>query len=127
MRAGFDGLLALVRKRWTEDPLAGHLFCFVSKRADRVKIIWWSSGGLSMYCKRLENGRFRLPKVEPGQRSVRLGATDLAMLLDGIDWSRVRRPQLYQPPGSLADGGSTTGSEGELRPRHERAGPAARV
>jgi len=102
MRAGFDGLLSRVRKYWNEDPFAGHLFCFVSKRRDRVKIIWWSSGGLSLYCKRMEKGRFRMPAVVAGQHSVRLGASDLAMLLEGIDWSRVRRQVLYQPPGSLA-------------------------
>jgi transposase len=101
MRTGFDGLLSRVRKYWNEDPFAGHLFCFVSKRRDRVKILWWSSGGLSLYCKRMERGRFRMPALEPGQKSVRLGASDLTMLLEGIDWSRVRRQALYQPPGSL--------------------------
>jgi transposase len=104
MRRGFDGLLAEVRKRWQdEDALAGHLFVFVSRDRGRVKILWWSDGGLCLFGKRLEKGRFRLPQVEAGQRSVRLGSTDLAMLLSGIDWPRVRRPQLHEPPRSLAD------------------------
>ena len=97
MRKGFDGLLAEARRRFAEDPLGGHLFVFVGRARDRVKVIWWDTGGLVLYCKRLEQGRFRLPRVEPGQTSVRLQAADLAMLLSGIDWSRVKRPRLYEP------------------------------
>ena len=70
-----------------------------------MKILWWSAGGLSLYAKRLEKGTFRLPKIEPGQTTVRLQAADLAMLLDGIDWTRARRQQLHEPPRSLTDRG----------------------
>jgi transposase len=111
MRRGFDGLLAEARKRCPEDALGGHLFVFLGRRRNRVKVIWWSPGGLSLYCKRLEKGCFKLPKLEPGQTTVRLGAADLAMLLDGIDWTRARRQTLYEPPRSLTTGGSTSGSK----------------
>lgn len=111
MRRGFDGLLGEVRARWVgEDPFAGHLFVFLSKGRNRLKIIWWSAGGLSLYSKRLERGTFRLPQIQPGQKCIALQATDLAMLLEGIDWTRVRRQKLYQPPRSLAGAGSTSGS-----------------
>jgi transposase len=104
MRRGFDGLLAEVRRRWQdEDALGGHLFIFVSRDRSRLKILWFADGGLCLLAKRLERSRFRLPRVEPGQTGVRLGAADLAMLLSGIDWARVRRPRLFQPPGSLAN------------------------
>ena len=127
MRKGFDGLLAEVRRRWTaEDPFAGHLFLFLGKGRARIKVIWWSAGGLSLYSKRLEKGTFRLPKVEPGQTSVRLQAADLAMLLDGIDWTRARRQVLHEPRRSLATRGSTSGSEGDrLRADDQRGAPAS--
>jgi len=122
MRKGFFGLLGEVRARWaSEDPFAGNLFVFVSRRGNYAKILWWSKGGLSLYAKRLERGRYRMPKVQPGQNSVPLDATDLAMLLEGIDWTRVRRQQLLQPPRSLASGGSTSGSEGDLHRPRERS------
>ncbi len=101
MRKGFDGLLAEVRRVCSEDPFAGHLFVFVGRTKNRVKVLWWSEGGLSLYCKRMEKGQFRVPVVQPGQPSVRMDAADLAMMLGGIDWTRARRQQLYQPPGSL--------------------------
>ena len=80
-----------------------HVFVFVGRRRNRVKVIWWSTGGLSLFCKRLEQGTFRMPKLVPGQTTVRLETADLAMLLDGIDWTRARRQKLYEPARSLTD------------------------
>jgi transposase len=48
--------------------------------------------------KRLEQGRFRIPTIAPGTRTAMLDATELAMLLDGIDVTRVKRPALWEPP-----------------------------
>lgn len=110
MRKGYDGLLAEARKRCPDDALGGHLFVFLGRRRDRAKVLWWSAGGLSLYCKRLEKGRFRAPTLVPGQTTVRMSAADLAMLLEGIDWTRARRQKLYEPPRSLATGGSTSAS-----------------
>ena len=114
MRKGFDGLLAEVWRVCGEDPFAGHLFVFVGRTKNRApfacralpptdggRACRWSEGGLSLYCKRMEKGQFRVPVVQPGQPSVRMDAADLAMMLGGIDWTRARRQQLYQPPGSL--------------------------
>jgi len=101
MRRGYDGLYAEVKRRCSEDPLSGHLFIFIGRGRKRLKILFWSDGGLCLFCKRMEKGHFKLPKVEPGQTHVRLCAADLAMLLTGIDLQRVRRQELYQPPGSL--------------------------
>ena len=103
MRKGMDGLLGEVRSRWSEDPFAGHLFIFPSRDTTRVKILWWSDGGLCLFAKRLEKGHFRLPRPQPDQVSVALSAADLAMLLSGIDWTRARRQQLHKPARSLTD------------------------
>ena len=97
MRKGHDGLFALVRQL-DLDPFTGHLFVFTSKKRNRLKILAWSEGGFIVLYKRLERGRFRLPKLSDDESSVRLDATQLTMLLDGIDYSRVRRPVLWQPP-----------------------------
>ena len=96
MRKGFDGLSALVRN-WNEDLYSGHLFVFVSRRGDRIKILTWDTGGFVLYYKRLERGRFRVPKLVEGQIKMQLDAAELSMLLDGIDFSRVRRPKKWQP------------------------------
>jgi transposase len=102
MRKSIDGLMALVRSGWGEDVYSGHLFVFVSRRGDRVKVLTFSRGGFILYYKRLEQGRFRLPRVEEQAQAVPLDATQLAMLLDGIDVEKVKRPPAWQPSPSAA-------------------------
>lgn len=96
MRKGFDGLAALVRRQ-DADVFNGHLFVFISKRRDRIKILMWDNGGFVMYYKRLEVSRFKLPHCAHDARSVELDSAQLTMLLDGIDVSRVRRPKKWSP------------------------------
>jgi transposase len=97
MRAGHDGLFAIV-KSWDLNPFSGDLFAFIGKRGDRAKILVWHRGGFLLLYKRLEKGHFRIPALEPGTRTAILDATELAMLLDGIDVQGVKRPVLWEPP-----------------------------
>jgi len=96
MRNAMDGLAARIR-RWGGDPFDGHLYVFLSKNRERVKILTWSRGGFALWYKRLEKGRFRMPVVEAGATTVALDAGQLMMLLDGIDFGRVKRPKVWEP------------------------------
>ena len=90
MRKSFDGLAAMTRQVLLQDPIAsGHLFVFISRRADRLKVLWWDRDGYVLYAKRLERGTFRLPTQEGD--SVTLSGAELAMLLEGIELSGTRR------------------------------------
>lgn len=115
MRRGHDGLLALVRALDLADPYSGHLFVFLGRRADRCKVLYWHRGGFVVSYKRLERGRFRLPSFSPDAQSVVLDATELTMLLDGIDVRRVRRPELWKPRKCepAVERGSTRGSKSD--------------
>lgn len=97
MRKSIDGLMAIIRQQWSEDVFSGHLFVFASRRGDKAKILTWDRGGFVLYYKRLEQGRFRLPSIGAGAQSVELDSTQLSMLLDGIDYSHVRRPKPWVP------------------------------
>jgi transposase len=97
MRMGHDGLFAVVREQWKKDPFTGHLFVFFGRAHDRVKVLFWDRGGFVVYYKRLEKGRFRWPRPTGEDLHVDVDGTDLAMLLDGIDLSRVKRPPAWQP------------------------------
>jgi transposase len=90
MRNGIDGLRAVVDQTLRKDPYSGHLFVFVGKSKDKVKILFWDRNGFVLYLKRLEQGRFQLPAVRDGQRHVEMDSTQLAMLLDGIDLNAKR-------------------------------------
>lgn len=104
MRKGFDGLMAYVQSEWRFDPYTGHLFCFVGKRRDRIKILFWDRGGFVIYFKRLERGRFRMPEFRADAASVELEAPQLVMLLDGIDLRRVKKPRRWNPPTNSSMG-----------------------
>jgi transposase len=101
LRRGHDGLVAIVRSEWRLNPFDGHLFVFLGRRLDRVKILVWDRNGFVLYYKRLSQGRFRMPRVPEGAERIEMDATTLAMLLDGIDVKYVRRPPVWSPPASL--------------------------
>ena len=94
-RKGADGLVALVREALGHDPFAGTIFVFRSKRADRLKILVWDGSGLVLVWKRLENGAFRWPPISDGV--MRLTASQLATLVDGMDWSRLHARDVARP------------------------------
>jgi transposase len=95
MRCGFDRLAERAALMTGEDPLSGHLFLFRGRGGDRLKILYWDRDGFALWYKRLEEGVFKLPRIEAGQTSVELRASELAMLLDGIDLKSVRRLKRY--------------------------------
>jgi transposase len=95
MRCGFDRLAALAGVVTGEDPLSGHLFLFRGRGGDRLKILYWDKDGWALWYKRLEEGVFKLPRIDGEARSVELRPSELAMLLDGIDLKSVRRVKRY--------------------------------
>ena len=96
MRNGPDGLAALVEKHFDESVFSGHLFVFISRRRDRLKLLCFEPGGFVVYYKRLEKGRFVRPLPDEHGR-VCLSAAQLAALLEGIDIATIKRPSLWNP------------------------------
>lgn len=90
-RNGFDGLCAIVRDHFGDDPLSGHLYLFFNRRRDRVKILAWDRNGFWLLYKRLERGTFE--RIEGASSKLEIDRARLAMLLDGVDTknSRLRR------------------------------------
>ena len=96
-RKGHDGLAALAQSMLAEDPFTGTIFVFRSKRADRLKILFWDGTGLWVACKRLEEGRFSWPKPSrAGQTRLALTPEALAMLTDGIELRGARLRPWYE-------------------------------
>ncbi len=101
MRKSFDGLQGMVQEFLGADPLSGHLFLFLNRRRDRVKILLWDRDGLVIWYKRLEAGTFQQldPSACSGARSgtagIELTTTELALLLTGVDLASARRRKRY--------------------------------
>ncbi len=93
MRKGFQGLSDLARQN--HDIFEGDLFVFVGRRRDRCKVLFWERGGFVLVYKRLERGRFKLPEQRDDE--FEMTSSELAMLLDGLDFSRVERSRVWRP------------------------------
>lgn len=98
-RKGMDGLAALVRESLGSDPFSGVVYVFRAKRADRVKLLLWDGTGLVLVSKRLEQGTFRWPAI--GDGVMRLTSSQLAALVEGLDWTRVRAVRVRAPQATL--------------------------
>jgi transposase len=95
MRRSFDGLAMITRENMGQDPLSGHLFVFFNRRGDRVKIIFWDRSGFCIWYKRLEQGVFRLLQSIVNTPNPEVEATDLSLILEGIDLSSARRRKRF--------------------------------
>jgi transposase len=98
LRKGFDALSGLVTTAFAQDPTCGHLFLFVNRRRDRLKILYWDRDGLAIWYKRLEKGSFQLPAVAHSTVSVEMSPTQLTLILSGIDLRSARQRRRYQRP-----------------------------
>ena len=94
-RKGVNGLVALVANALAADPYCGDIFIFRSKRSDRVKLLAWDGSGMVLVSKWLEEGHFVWPPVKDGV--VALSSAQFAMLMDGMDWTRVVAKAVRRP------------------------------
>jgi transposase len=95
-RKGINGLSALVRSQFGEDPLSGSMFVFFSKRADRVRVLYWDRDGYVLITKRLEQGKYRIPWVSERGHVV-VEAAELLLVLEGIDVRGATRRARWSP------------------------------
>jgi transposase len=94
-RRGVHGLVAMVAQALLADPYCGSIFVFRSKRKDRLKMIVWDGTGMVLVTKWLEAGAFTFPPVQDG--AVVLTATQLSVLMAGLDWTAVARKAVRRP------------------------------
>lgn len=95
-RKSYDGLAAIVTSQLKGDPLSGDLFVFKNRRGDRLKILAWQGDGFALYLRRLERGTFQFPKATAA--GIVISATDLALILGGIELGSAKRRPRYSRP-----------------------------
>jgi transposase len=98
MSYSFDRLMNQAQEIFDQDPLSGHLFLFLNRDRDRIKILFWDRDGFCLWYKRLEAGTFQLPAVTSEQRGLELDGSQLTKLLGGIDLRTGRRRRRYRRP-----------------------------
>jgi transposase len=108
MRKSFDGLHAIVQSEFPRDALGGNLFLFLNRRRDRLKLMTWEGDGWIIFYKRLERGTFERPRPTADGTTMELDATDLALLLAGVELKSVKRRPRYQRTDAAREPHHTT-------------------
>ncbi len=83
-RKGFDGLTGIVSSTLGKNVIDGALFLFVNRKRDRIKALWWETGGLTLWYRRLEQGTVELPTADAACKHVSIDNVELAMWLAGV-------------------------------------------
>ena len=100
MRKSFHGLIGLTESVLQEDPLSGHLFVFINRRRDRIKLLYWGGTGFCIWYQQLEKGGYQLPEAATAdeREGIEITASQLSLILDGIDLSSIRQRPRYRLP-----------------------------
>jgi len=98
MSYSFDSLMGRAQTIFEQDPLSGHLFLFINRTRDRIKVLFWDLDGFCIWYKRLELGQFQIPDAVNGQQGLELDYDQLTKLLGGIDFHTGCKRRRYRPP-----------------------------
>ncbi|MCP5020800.1 MAG: IS66 family insertion sequence element accessory protein TnpB [bacterium] len=99
LRNSFDGLSIATREVLKRDPLSGHIFVYINRRRNQVKLLVWTRGGFTIVHKRLEKGTFgALRSMEAGAVCVEFDVHELSMLLEGVTFVQSKASHRWEPP-----------------------------
>ena len=101
MRKSFDGLYALARNGFQQNPTNGHLFAFVNRRATHIKVLYFDRSGWCLWAKRLEAGQFISDWREVHNRE--MDWTGLKLMIEGIEIKQLKRKKRYVHEGNRDD------------------------
>lgn len=93
MRCSFEGLSARARSVIAQDPLSGHLFVFLNRQRDYIKVLYWDDGGYCIWSKRLERGTFELP--ESDATHIEIDTSKLLLMIEGISLESARKRKRF--------------------------------
>jgi transposase len=96
MHYSFDRLMGRAQEVFDQDPTSGHLFLFMNRNRDRMKILFWDGDGFCIWYKRLEKGTFQLLTTAHDEQGLELEYSQLVKLLGGLDLHTGRRRRRYR-------------------------------
>lgn len=101
MRLGAPGLCAAVKRMLQADPMNGHLYIFRSRKGDYAKLVYFDGSGICLFSKRMERRHsFKWPRTTM-DTCLPMSAGQLQLLIEGIDWRNVERPEPIPAPVML--------------------------
>lgn len=87
-RKSINGLAVIVENAMGVSPFSAGLFVFGNKSRDKIKILYWDKTGFCLWYKRLEQDKFKWPRlgVEP---VLNLSSEQFSWLLRGLDITKL--------------------------------------
>lgn len=89
-RKGYHSLSGMVRNSMGRDPLDGDVYLFYTRRCHQIRLLRWDRNGYVLLSKYLERGTFHIGS------SGQISWEQLLMMLEGVDWEKVRVRPRYQ-------------------------------
>ena len=99
MRKSFRGLCALAESLLERDPAGQDWFVFLNRRADRMKLLGWDGRGFWIWYMHLEAGTFQSPPYPEQTAHLEIDATQLSLIIPGVDLRTAKRRVRYQAAG----------------------------
>jgi len=87
MRKSFESLSFLIEEAFPGLLLSGSFFVFLSRRSDRMKVLYFDKDGFAIWYKRLEKGSFKTKH----KNHALLSRTEFFMLLEGIQPKHIQK------------------------------------
>lgn len=84
MRKGINSLIGVVHQQMGCDVKNGDVFIFMGSSRKLMKLLHAEDGGMVMYVKRLEAGRFQLPEYDAESQTYYMEWRDLVLMVEGI-------------------------------------------
>lgn len=97
MRAGCDRLAQICKAELGMNPYGGAVFLFFNRDRNRARIYFYDGSGSCLFSKRLEKGRFKIPEIDAAATYAVVESSELTLLLEGADITKVTRPKRWQP------------------------------
>jgi len=97
LRKAINGLSVLVEQAMGLDPFSGDLFVFCNRRQNIIKILYWDENGFCLWHKRLEEHRFKWPKLP--EQVLTINRKQLSWLLAGLDFASAHQRLYYRHIG----------------------------
>jgi len=90
---------ALVTTHFQRKIVEGHIFVFINKLRNRIKVLWWGGNGLLLLQKKLLKGLFVAPWQHSAAQALCLTLTELNLLLEGCQHvvKMSFKPDIWQP------------------------------
>ncbi|MBK7537780.1 MAG: IS66 family insertion sequence element accessory protein TnpB [Myxococcales bacterium] len=96
MRLGAERLGGMVREKMRAEPRSRALFVFVGKRGHTMKVLTWDGTGTIVIHKKLDAGRFELPRAtEPGEQHLLVSAAVFDVIHRGVALTPRTTPRRY--------------------------------